>query len=324
NPHMPVFPGSDRFRGEIIHTAYLDGERTFRNRDVVVVGSGATAICCAPELARVSRSLVLLQRSPSYIYEISNRAGFGTLLSQRLYAVGVTAPPVILLRGWIQCKDDLVFVGFRRFPRLARWFFKRHWVPVVGEEAFRAHVRPRYDPWQERITVAIGLKEKRRNNEVVFRTGEIDHFTESSIVLAGGDEIPCDVCVLATGFDLNLLKFDLVVGAEKVDVAGRGFFKRMVLGGGAGYFSTLGAWRPGVAHGLDAELGDRHAIRHQDYGVYEATRVPKRQRRPAGRGVRASAHCQLHQEKPRQDAKILWHLRSAVAGQSRLVPIQPP
>src|SRR5262249_53389607 len=176
NPHVPVFPGSDRFRGEIIHTAYLDGERTFRNRDVVVVGSGATAICCAPELARVSRSLVLLQRSPSYIYEISNRAGFGTLLSQRLYAVGLTAP-VTLLRGWIQCKDDLIFVGFRRFPRLARWFFKRHWVPAVGEEAFRAHLRPRYDPWQERITVAIGLKEKLRNNEVVFRTGEIDHFT---------------------------------------------------------------------------------------------------------------------------------------------------
>ena len=261
-PYVPAFPGSDRFQGEIVHTAHLDGARTFRDKDVVVVGSGATAICCAPELARESRSLVLLQRSPSYIYEISNRTGLGTRLSQRLYSLGITGP-MKLLRHWIQCKDDVVFVGFRRFPRFARWFFKRHWLPTVGDEAFRAHFRPRYNPWEQRITVAIGLKEKLRTKEIVVRTGEIDRFTDTSIVLTGGDEITCDVCVLATGFDLNLLKFDVYVGDEKIGVAGRDFYKRMMLGGVPNYFHPVGAWH--TAWTQSSETVARFAVKIMAY-----------------------------------------------------------
>ena len=73
-PYVPQFPGREQFAGEMIHTFQLDDRRTFEGKDVVLVGSGSTAICCAPELSRVSGSLTLLQRSPTYIYEIDNRA----------------------------------------------------------------------------------------------------------------------------------------------------------------------------------------------------------------------------------------------------------
>ena len=73
-PHVPRFPDQEKFGGEVIHTFHLDDQRTFEGKDVVLVGSGSTATCCSPELGRVSRSLTLLQRSPSYIYEIDNRA----------------------------------------------------------------------------------------------------------------------------------------------------------------------------------------------------------------------------------------------------------
>ena len=113
--NIPVFRDSAKFKGEIIHTSNLDDSRTFEGKKVVLVGSGSTSICCAPELSKTAQSLVLLQRSPSYIYEITNRAGLLILLCQNLYRLGLRAP-VRWLRRYLQFRDDVIFVGFRRFP----------------------------------------------------------------------------------------------------------------------------------------------------------------------------------------------------------------
>ena len=241
DPYLPVLKDFGKFHGEIIHTAALDSRRTFPDKDVVLIGSGATAISCAPELSRVSKSLVMVQRSPSYIYEITNRIGLVTRVCQRLHTRGVTFP-VKLLRYAIQCKDDLIFVGFRSFPRFARWVFRRHWRQTVDREAFQRHFRPRYNPWEQRIPVAIGLKEKIRNRQIVIKTGEIERFTESAIVMANGEEIRCDICILATGFNLNLLKFDMYVGGEKIAMGGINFYKGFMIGGVPNYFHPFGAW----------------------------------------------------------------------------------
>src|SRR5258706_657483 len=90
DPHIPVFPHVDRFKGEIIHTAHLDGSRCFTDKDVVLVGSGSTAVCCAPALSRVAKSLSLIQRSPSYIYEKNNKAGLVTVLCQEIHKIRIT------------------------------------------------------------------------------------------------------------------------------------------------------------------------------------------------------------------------------------------
>lgn len=240
-PHVPTLQDSARFKGELIHASALDSRRTFHDKDVVLVGSGATAISCAPALAAVSRSLVLLQRSPSYVYETRNRAGLLTRICLDLHRSGMTFP-VALLRLALQCKDDLIFVAFRRFPRFVRWFFVQHWRRAVDPETLRRHFRPRYNPWEQRIAVAVGLKQKIGNGQIVIKTGEIDRFTDSAIVMTSGEAIQCDVCVLATGFDLDLLKFDLYVGGEKVAPGGRNLYKGLMLGGVPNYFHPFGAW----------------------------------------------------------------------------------
>ena len=257
-PHVPQFPGSDHFRGEIIHAADLDRARTFVERDVVLVGSGSTAICCAPALARVSKSLVLVQRSPSYIYESSDDADAITQACQGLYRLGLRFP-VKLLRYWLQCRDDVIFVGFRAFPRLARWIFDRHWRARVGEDAFRRHFNPLYNPWEQRPCLSTGLAESLRNGNLSIKTGAIDRFEESSLVLTDGTRIPCNVCVLATGLELDLLKFDLYVGDRKISLAGLNFFKRIMLGDVPNYFHPFGTVHSAWTQSL--EPGIRLAIR---------------------------------------------------------------
>ena len=185
-----------------------------------------------------------------------------TRVCQRLHTRGVTFP-VKLLRYAIQCKDDLIFVGFRSFPRFARWVFRRHWRQTVDREAFQRHFRPRYNPWEQRIPVAIGLKEKIRNRQIVIKTGEIERFTESAIVMANGEEIRCDICILATGFNLNLLKFDMYVGGEKIAMGGINFYKGFMIGGVPNYFHPFGAWH--TAWTQRSERVTRFAIKIMGY-----------------------------------------------------------
>jgi monooxygenase len=240
-PHLPSFPGLGEFRGEVIHTFELDAKRTFEGQDVVLVGSGSTAVCSAPELARVSKSLVMLQRSPSYIYEIDNSAGPFMRLCQSLHGRGIGFP-VRLLRAYLQARDDVIFVAFRALPRLARWFFRRHWLGTVDERTLREHFTPRYGPWQQRIPIALGFKDAVRDGRIVIKTAAIERFTGRSIRLGTGEELRCDVCILATGFELDFLKFRIDVDGEAVEMAGINFYKGLMLGGVPNYFQPVGVW----------------------------------------------------------------------------------
>lgn len=241
DPHVPAFKDERRFKGEIIHTSHLDGRRTFPGKKVVLVGSGSTAICAAPELAAVSGSLVLLQRSPSYIYEISNGAGPLIRLCQNLYRRGLRAP-VRWLRSYLQLRDDVIFLGFRRLPRLARWFFRHHWRSAVGERELHEHFNPRYNPWEQRIAVAIGLKEKLRSGAITMKTAAIERFTESGIMLSTGESLACDVCILATGLNLRFFAFKIYLDNARIRLERINFYKGLLLGGIPNYFHPMGSW----------------------------------------------------------------------------------
>jgi cation diffusion facilitator CzcD-associated flavoprotein CzcO len=162
-------------------------------------------------------------------------------LAQALYRKGITLP-LRLLRGWLQARDDIIFVAFRALPTFARWFFRRHWLPAVGEKELRRNFTPRYSPWEQRIPIAIGFKEAVRSGRVVLKTDEIERFTASGVQLKSGEELKCDVCILATGFELNFLKFRVEVDGAAVDQAGINFYKGLMMGGVPNYFQPVGVW----------------------------------------------------------------------------------
>jgi putative flavoprotein involved in K+ transport len=62
-PHRPAFPGQERYRGQLLHAAEYREPAPFRDRRVVVVGAGNSAIQIAVELAGVAR-VTLATRAP--------------------------------------------------------------------------------------------------------------------------------------------------------------------------------------------------------------------------------------------------------------------
>ena len=67
-PHIPEWPGRDRYSGELLHAARYRSAEPFRNRDVLVVGPGSSGIEIAYDLATGgARRVRLAIRTPPNI-----------------------------------------------------------------------------------------------------------------------------------------------------------------------------------------------------------------------------------------------------------------
>jgi len=77
-PHLPGIPGIEKFKGKAMHTARWDFKTTgggwngevmtgLKDKRVGVIGTGATAVQCIPELGRDSGDLFVFQRTPSAV-----------------------------------------------------------------------------------------------------------------------------------------------------------------------------------------------------------------------------------------------------------------
>ncbi|GAH03835.1 unnamed protein product, partial [marine sediment metagenome] len=65
--YTPEFAGIDAFNGEVIHAQHWPEDLDYQGKRVVVIGSGATAVTLVPAMSKDTGSLVMLQRTPTYI-----------------------------------------------------------------------------------------------------------------------------------------------------------------------------------------------------------------------------------------------------------------
>ena len=65
--YTPDFEGIETFNGQIIHPQHWPEDLDYSEKNIVVIGSGATSVTLVPELAKTASSVTMLQRSPTYI-----------------------------------------------------------------------------------------------------------------------------------------------------------------------------------------------------------------------------------------------------------------
>ena len=257
-PHVPEFAGSDNFKGNITHLFELSENTKLKGKSVVLVGSGASAISTAPALAAKCASLTLLQRSPSYIYEDNNRPGLFLNLAQQLHRMGFKFP-VKTVNYFLQLKSDLVFVVFRKLPGIGRFFFRHHWKDSVDRETYNQHFCPHYNPWEQRIPVAVGLKRLIKDGGIDLVTGHIREFRETGVLLEDGRFIEANLCILATGFNLKFFRFPISIDGKPLETRGINFYKGMMMGGIPNYFQPFGP--PHTSFTRRVETVSKHIVK---------------------------------------------------------------
>jgi cation diffusion facilitator CzcD-associated flavoprotein CzcO len=203
--YTPKWDGMDAFKGQIIHPQTWPEDLDYAGRNVVVIGSGATAATLIPAMAADCGHITMLQRSPTYF-----RAGRNAIpLAEELRALGIDETWIHeIVRRKILYEQDV----FTRRSFTEPEAVKRELLGVVRAQLgadydVDTHFTPTYRPWRQRIAfVPDGdLFQGIGSGKASVVTDEIERFTETGILLKSGESLDADIIITATGFNLNVL-----------------------------------------------------------------------------------------------------------------------
>jgi cation diffusion facilitator CzcD-associated flavoprotein CzcO len=238
--YQPEFPGAQDFRGPIVHPQHWPADLDHSGKDVVVIGSGATAVTLVPAMARDAAHVTMLQRSPSYVMSLPRRDPFA--VRARRWLPDRLAHPVI---RW---KSILVTAFFyrlsRRRPETVKRMVRKQNVALLPEGYdVDTHFTPRYDPWDQRMCFVpdADLFQAVRRGDAEVVTSTIERFDADGIVLTGGRHLHADVVVTATGLTLSPFGgIELVVDGEKLDPTTAMTYRALMLSGVPNFVFTVG------------------------------------------------------------------------------------
>ncbi len=238
--HRPEFAGEGEFTGTIVHPQHWPAELDWAGKEVVVIGSGATAVTLVPEMARRASHVTMLQRSPSYVLSLPQRDPFAARARRWL--------PAGLAHRVVRWKSILVQTVFyrlsRRRPETVRRLVRKQNVSLLPEGYdVDTHFTPRYDPWDQRMCFVpdADLFDAVRRGDAEIVTSTIERFDSDGIVLAGGRHLHADVVVTATGLTLSPFGgIELIVDGEKVDPSTAMTYRALMLSEVPNFVFTVG------------------------------------------------------------------------------------
>lgn len=219
DPYQPHFPGQESFAGELIHPQQWPESLDYAGKKVVVIGSGATAVTLIPAMAEKVESIVMLQRSPTYIASRPARDAFANFLRKVLpdsWAYAFTRWKNVMWQNW-----------FYKMTRTQPAKMKERLLKQVRKELgpeydVDKHFTPSYNPWDQRLCLVPDndLFEAIRSGKASVVTDEIKELTVDGIVLISGEKLEADIVISATGLSMvSLGKARFSVDGEPVDFA---------------------------------------------------------------------------------------------------------
>jgi cation diffusion facilitator CzcD-associated flavoprotein CzcO len=201
--HRPTFPDEKKFAGQIVHPQHWPEDLDYSGKRVVVIGSGATAVTLVPSMAATAKHVTMLQRSPGYIVPVPSEDPMTAVLSR----LGVPPKAVYKLGRARNIAIQQAFYKLSKAsPALSRTVIRGAIRAQVGSKVGMEHFDPSYNPWDERLCVVPNgdLFSALRRGKATVVTDHIDRFTKTGIKLKSGAEIPADLVVAATGFEVQL------------------------------------------------------------------------------------------------------------------------
>jgi cation diffusion facilitator CzcD-associated flavoprotein CzcO len=202
-PVFPSIPGRESFRGAQFHTARYDWAFNPAGKRVAVVGTGASAAQCVPELVKTAAHVTVYQRTPAWVVP---RWDFPYPSFVRLLFSWL--PPLALLyRLLLLAYHEIRYFGFiRPIPGLSsvnKSFAALHLKASVADPALRAALTPNYALGCKRVILSDAFYPALTRPNASLVPGGVARVTPTGVVGADGVERPVDAIIYATGFDIE-------------------------------------------------------------------------------------------------------------------------
>ena len=230
--YTPDWPGMDQFKGQIIHPQTWPEDLDYKDKEVVVIGSGATTATVVPAIAADTKHVTVLQRSPTYFIPGRNE----NETAEHLRKLGIDEHWIheIVRREILFNQDE-----FTRRAESEPEVVKEELIGMVKaflpkDYPVDPHFTPTYRPWQQRIAfVPDGdIFQGISSGKASMVTDQIDTFNETGILTKSGQQLDADIVISATGFNLCVLgdiQFDL--DGKVVDFADTVTYRGMMFTG---------------------------------------------------------------------------------------------
>ena len=238
--HTPDFPGRENFLGPIIHPQFWPKDLDYSGKKIVVIGSGATAVTLVPAMADQAESVVMLQRSPTYVVSRPARDWIANLLRKLLpgsWAYAITRWKNVSMQQWVYNRT-------RTAPLKVRDLLLKRLRKELGPDYdIDTHFTPHYNPWDQRLCLVpdSDLFEALRDGKASVVTDTIECFNETGILLSSGEQLEADIIVTATGLELAVLgEAEVVVDGDTVDFSQTWSYKGLMYTGVPNLVTTFG------------------------------------------------------------------------------------
>jgi len=202
--YTPDFAGTESFKGQIVHPQKWPENLDYKNKRVVIIGSGATAVTLVPEMAKDAAHVTMLQRSPTYVVSRPAEDKLANWLRAKL--------PAMTAYGLTRWRNVLLGMFFFKLSRSRPEQVKRNLIGMVRKELgpdydVKTHFTPRYNPWDQRVCLVpdSDLFQSIKSGKSSVVTDQIETFTPNGLKLKSGQELEADIIVTATGLQLELL-----------------------------------------------------------------------------------------------------------------------
>lgn len=268
--YTPEFQGRERFTGQIIHPQFWDENLDYADKEVLVIGSGATAVTLVPAMADTAKHVTMLQRSPTYMASGASVDEF----AQRLHNLFPTNIAHRLVRWKSVLRSMYEYILLRRYPEQG----KEELLNMLREELnddvdIDTHFSPDYNPWDQRFCLVpdSDLFKAINAGKVSIVTDHIDTFTENSIGLQSGNELTADIIITATGLNIKMMGgIQLAIDGESMNFGDTITYKGMMFSDIPNYASAVGYTN--ASWTLKAELIAEYVcrlIKHMDRHNYD-------------------------------------------------------
>lgn len=229
-PYQADIPGLERFAGQVVHPQFWPSDLDWKEKHVVVIGSGATAVTLVPALAEKAAHVTMLQRTPTWMVAQPSLNSLARMVSRLL-----PERAAYRLTRWLNTRLHVLFYNrARKRPDQVAALLTRRLKRQLGQAYDQRHFLPPYPPWEQRLCLVPDgdLFRAVREGRASVATGTIAQVLADGVQLADGTHIPADILVTATGLMLAIGgKVAVTLDGEPVDWAQRWFYRSAMFSG---------------------------------------------------------------------------------------------
>jgi 4-hydroxyacetophenone monooxygenase len=225
-PQTPRIDGLARFAGPAVHSAAWPHDLDVSGRSVAIIGTGASSMQIAPEIADRVRRLTILQRTPQWVRPIPR---FRELIDNDVQVLLQHEPYYSAWYRFVMLwrYGDGLLATLRKDPA---WPYPERSMNKVNDrhrQQMTQHIHdvlsdrddliakcvPDYPPYGKRILLDNGWYETLLKPNVDLVTQPIERIEAEGVRLTDGSLAEADVLIFATGFDLSM-------NAARIDIRG--------------------------------------------------------------------------------------------------------